>query len=227
MRVPELVLFTGIFGCGLAHASQVHFRPLEEVLQKATVVFDAEVVKATRSNTQTQMTMDWELRDLHAIRGPLPTAMKATYTEIIPVMLDNNGKVVGSFSPILESSGEEWNATKGRWIFLTLPGVTPPSLHVLRVEPLSQRDKIVSLVAAMPSASTAPAPPPAPSPSPSASTAAPASSPPPPVRSGRGCGCEVPRGNSTETAYGSALVACAIALLRVRVRRRGSQQSPH
>lgn len=211
--LPLAVLAAGVLLGAVGHASQVHFRTLDEVLPKASMVFDAEVVKATRSQTPNETQMHWELRDPHAIRGALPTVMRAIYTEIIPVMRDKDGNIIGSFSPILDASGEEWSATKGRWIFLA-SSASKSELRVLRVEPMARLAEIPGAPA--PSASVAPAPPPSASGPSAQASAAPEPAPPPAVRSGRGCGCSVPSGGESD----ATALALAIGILACRARRR-------
>ncbi len=217
--LPLAVLAAGVLFGGLSHASQVHFRPLHEVLPKASLVFDAEVVKAIRSQTPTETQMTWELRDPHAIRGALPTVLRAIYTEIIPVMRDKDGNIIGSFSPILDASGEEWSATKGRWIFLA-SSASKTELRVLRVEPMARLAEIPGAPAPPPSSASASPSSVAAVPTASAPSAKPSAepepAPPPAVRSGRGCGCGVASGRVREAVPPSLLFALAVFARRAR-----------
>ena len=236
-----MVALAVLLGAAGAGASKIFFLPLSEVVRADTVVFAATVTSVHQRSDDQHWYVDYELSAMRAINGAVPPGIsKATYSQVIPVIRDASGKVIGGFSPKLSASGQEGQVTAGTtWLFLTarIPDGGDAAI-VVRVEPEEMEEQVRELIvaaggephpqasAAEPAAESEPAsPPPAPSAPPvdSAAGAAPPASavaaPGPPAQPATtGCGSCAIAGNRSrlDGACWAALAALLVA------RRRGS-----
>jgi hypothetical protein len=204
-----------------AGASQVAFRKLEQVVRPETRVFIAQVAKVAKSQTKSQMTVDYEITDPKPLRGAAPAAKTLRYTEVIPLMYGPDGGITGWFSPILDASGAEHGVQNGAWIFFSNSPDGSGELPVFRVEPMSNLDAVKQVLAALPDAAavkpttTPPVNSSAP-PSTASATAAPAATTSSAPAKKSGCSA----GPGEPGALGAASIALLVIASRAR-RRRG------
>jgi hypothetical protein len=120
-----------------AAASQIFHRTLEEVLEEADWIVVATVVTAQRTSNQHSTDATYKLQVVETLQGTAP-AVPVHYSQPIPILYDDEGNEIGTFSPILDGSGSELGLKEGEtWIFV---GSGPSSeaaqiASLFRVEP--------------------------------------------------------------------------------------------
>ena len=131
-------------------ASQVHCRPPREVLPMAILALVATVEKAELVPGETSTRINFTLTPKEALIGALPKGSKIECfcSQVVQVKGDKTGKVIFSYSPIVNGSGQEFTVKpKQEWIFLIpverilTDGPTP----ILRIEKSENRDLILDL----------------------------------------------------------------------------------
>lgn len=131
--------------------SQVHCKPLQEVLPMAKLVFVAAVEKAELVPGDTSTRINLTLMPKESLVGALPKGGKIEcfYSQVVPVKRDKTGKVILSFSPIINGSGQEFTVKpRQEWIVLIAvkrilaDGPTP----ILRIEKIESKDLILDLL---------------------------------------------------------------------------------
>jgi len=150
MNARTLVALTLVTALALpAAASQIFHRSLEEVLEDAEWIVVGTVVNAQRTNTQRMMDATYKIQVLETLQGKAP-AVPIHYSQPIPILYDDEGNEVGTFSPILDGSGSELAMKEGEtWIFV---GSGPHSedaqiASLTRVEPRDNLGAITTWLA--------------------------------------------------------------------------------
>lgn len=127
--------------------SEVTHRPVEEVLKPDTLVFAALVTDATKTGDEIGVYRTWKVTGVKAWQGAVPAVHTLTWKFLHPILRDEKGEIVGHFSPIVPSSGEEPNASDGEtWIFFANGAAKDGTLEVFRAEPIAHEKKIRALV---------------------------------------------------------------------------------
>lgn len=133
-----------LFSASPAPAGQLVMRPLAETLELADQVFVGRVLKSERQDSEAQSVIRLSVRPLRILRGPVgDEAVEMIYSRVIPLIRNDRGEVIGSFSPVIDGSGRELAVKEGEeWLFLVRGsgGKFPASL--LRVEPTEQADRL-------------------------------------------------------------------------------------
>lgn len=145
------VVFLALAAVALpAMASQIFHRTLEEVLEDAGWIVVATVVTAQRTQTQHSMDVTYKLQMIETLQGTAP-AVPVHYSQPIPILYDDEGNEIGTFSPILDGSGSELGLKEGdTWIFV---GSGPSSedaqiASLSRVEPRANLGAVTTWLAA-------------------------------------------------------------------------------
>lgn len=117
--LARTVVFLAVMAVALpAAASQIFHRDLEEVLEEADWIVVATVVTAQRTNSQRSMDATYKLQVVETLQGTAP-AVPVHYSQPIPILYDDEGLEIGTFSPILDGSGSELGLKEGEtWIFV-------------------------------------------------------------------------------------------------------------
>lgn len=144
--VIRMLALCFLFSALPAQAGQLVMRPLAETLELADRVFVGRVLKSERQDSEAQSTIRLAVMPLRVLRGPAgDEAVDMIYSRVIPLIRNDRGEVIGSFSPVIDGSGRELVAKEGEeWLFLVRGsgGKFPASL--LRVEPAEQADRLLA-----------------------------------------------------------------------------------
>lgn len=129
-----------------AHASQVTYRPLDEILQPEVRVFSAKVLEVREPPRKGELRREMLVDDVKAIRGEIAPGLRGVdYTEVIPVVETTASptEVATAPSVALPGSGREREIRAGqRWIFFTSTNTRAETWTVMRAEP-AEREKDV------------------------------------------------------------------------------------
>jgi hypothetical protein len=129
-----------------ARASQVRYRPLDEILQPEVRVFSAKVIEIREPAREGELRREMRVDDIKPIRGEIATGLRAVdYTEIIPSAATTASptEVATAPSVVLPGSGREREIRAGqRWIFFTSTNTRAETWTVMRAEP-AEREKHV------------------------------------------------------------------------------------
>ena len=119
MNVRTLVTFALLTAVAMpAAASQIFHRPLEEVLEDAEWIVVATVVTAQRASSQRSTDATYKIQVEQILEGTAPE-IPVHYSQPVPILYDDEGNEVGTFSPILEGSGSELGLKEGEtWVFI-------------------------------------------------------------------------------------------------------------
>ncbi len=141
-RLHGVLGLLALLAAPLAPAGQLVPAPLQEVLSRADRVFVGRVVKREHSRSESRVDLRLTVTPLRMLRGPaMKEDVELSYSEVIPLIRNEQGEVIGSFSPIISGSGEEFNAQPGEeWLFLVNGGNNGGPVFLLRVEPPVQAD---------------------------------------------------------------------------------------
>ena len=87
--------------------SEITHREAKEVVKPETLVFAAKITKAEKTGDEDGVYRTWKVADVKAWQGALPAVHTLTWKMMHPIMRDESGKIVGHYSPLVPSSGEE------------------------------------------------------------------------------------------------------------------------
>lgn len=142
--VIRMLALLFLFSTPLAQAGQLVMRPLAETLEQADRVFVGRVLKSERQDSEAQSVIRLSVLPLRILRGPAgDEAVEMIYSRVIPLIRNDRGEVIGSFSPVIDGSGRELAVKEGEeWLFLLRGsgGKFPASL--LRVESAEQAERL-------------------------------------------------------------------------------------
>lgn len=148
----RIFVFAAFFiSLGSAFASQVTFQSLDQLIEekrlnKDTFVFAAVVKKFSRKETASAYIYNYSVESAEVLQGKITGAIKELeFSEVIPIMRDKNGKIVGHFSLSVPYSGIEGHTQEGEmYIFFSDAFLSnDPVLRVFRIESLKDRDMIL------------------------------------------------------------------------------------
>lgn len=121
-------------------ASQLVRLPEQEVIKQADRIFIGHVTKAVKTSTDARVEIRLTVTPTRVLRGPVEKApVEMTYTVITPVIRNDKGEIIGSFSPYITGSGDELGVKEGEdWLFLVNGASNQQPANLLRVYPAAE-----------------------------------------------------------------------------------------
>jgi len=135
-----------------AYSSQLFPQTLDEIVEQGifnrrTLLVVARVKQITMDISNDRATVRYDVEGARILQGNSSIPIEVMeYHQIVPVIRDSQGKITGSFSPILPCSGKEYSIEKGKeYIFFSnTEKSSSGSLNVFRVEPIKNQSKVVN-----------------------------------------------------------------------------------
>ena len=132
----------------VAMCSQIFYRPLEEVLTKDMLVFEAKLTAVRNESANDETSFEYDFAHVKPLQGDTGAVKRGTYRMRAPVFRDAAGNIVGHFSPIVAASGHETTAKKGEtvFVFTNLKADADGSIDVIRLEPKANEKAVEKLL---------------------------------------------------------------------------------